>query len=102
MPADISGRKLLVISDTPMRKEAEGYVAFEPVVRELEAVTPLFDEIVWLGCRVNEKKYAMRAPGTQLPIRIVPMPGVLYKYNLTRMLWVYPMFAYYLLKFSRT
>ncbi|MCD6062465.1 MAG: glycosyltransferase [Flavipsychrobacter sp.] len=100
MSANLSGRRLLVISDTPVYKEAEGYVAFEPVVRELEALAPLFDEIVWLACKVEEKKYAMRQPDHALSIRIVGMPGVLKRYNLFRMLALYPVFAYYMLSFS--
>lgn len=88
-----------MISDTPMYKKGERYIAFEPVVRELEVLIPLFEEIVWLGCRANRGKYAMRSPADHLPIKIIVMPGVLSKYNLLRMFLLYPVFAYYLLKY---
>ena len=101
MPSDIPRRRLLVISDSPMYKEGRGYIAFEPVVRELEALAPLFEEIVWLGCRVSDNSYAMRCPATQLPIRIVAMPGVLNRYNVLRMFVLYPVFAYNMLKYAR-
>lgn len=101
MPAHLSGRKLLVISDTPVYKDSAGYIGFEPVVRELEALSPLFDEIIWLACKVPDKKYAMRIPDAGASIKIVAMPSVLHSCNAIRLWFIYPVFAFYILKYVR-
>lgn len=42
-------RKLLIVSDSPMWKQPEGVVVFEPTLREVELLTEVFDEITWIG-----------------------------------------------------
>ena len=41
--------RLLVVSDTSMFEENEQIKAFGPVVKELEKMLEIFDEIVWIG-----------------------------------------------------
>ncbi len=82
-----------------MCKSGDDYIAFEPVVRELEFLSPLFEEIIWLGCKVTQPTYAMRKPDNQTPIKIIAMPGVLSSYNILRMVTIYPVFSYYILKY---
>jgi hypothetical protein len=59
MPGNLrKGRRLLVISDTDLiisKKERKGY---EPVVRELDIIADLFDEIIWLGIWLYPEKYS--------------------------------------------
>ena len=42
-------KKLLVISDTGVFKTNSGFNAFGPVVKELEHLLEVFDEITWIG-----------------------------------------------------
>lgn len=42
-------KRLTVISDTIMCSNEKGYFSFGPVVRELEHIEHLFDEITWIG-----------------------------------------------------
>lgn len=42
-------KKLTIISDTIMCSNESGYYSFGPVVRELEHIEHLFDEITWIG-----------------------------------------------------
>jgi glycosyltransferase involved in cell wall biosynthesis len=98
MPQHLPKRTLLVISDTPLYRGDEGYIAFEPVVRELEVLCSSFDEIVWLGCRVKDKKFAMRKPVNKR-IRIVAMPPVHNgRFNFFYIALYYPVFLLYILK----
>lgn len=48
--------KLLVISDTGIFTTDKGYMAFGPVVKELEHLLDIFDEITWIGFeKISEK-----------------------------------------------
>lgn len=42
-------KKLTIITDTLMCRNESGLFSFEPVVRELEHIEYLFDEITWIG-----------------------------------------------------
>ncbi|MBI3235600.1 MAG: glycosyltransferase [Bacteroidetes bacterium] len=42
-------KKLLIVSDSPMWQKPEGVVVFEPTLREVEMLTQVFDEIIWIG-----------------------------------------------------
>ncbi len=42
-------KKLTIVTDTAIYKSAGKYFAFGPVVRELEYIEHLFDEITWIG-----------------------------------------------------
>tara|TARA_R100001369_G_C3321945_1_gene169094 strand:+ start:1637 stop:2770 length:1134 start_codon:yes stop_codon:yes gene_type:complete len=44
-----------VVSDTAMYQKDNQVVAFEPVVRELEAILPLFTHITWIGFNRPDK-----------------------------------------------
>jgi glycosyltransferase involved in cell wall biosynthesis len=96
MSGDIRKRKLLVVSDTPFYRGTNGLMAFEPVVRELESLLEIFDEIVWLGCSVSKQRYAMIQP--KQGIRLVAMPSVANAtMNWQRVLCSYPVFLYHIL-----
>ncbi len=99
MPGHIPKRKLLVISDTAVYKEGGRYLAFEPVVRELNAIAPLFDEIVWLGCKVDKKDKPLAAPGNN--IRIVGMPSITRSsfINKLALIYSYPVFLVTILRY---
>jgi glycosyltransferase involved in cell wall biosynthesis len=49
-------QNLTIISDTAMFQNASGMYAFGPVVRELEFIAPLFDEITWVGFERSDKE----------------------------------------------
>ncbi|MFT5214728.1 MAG: glycosyltransferase involved in cell wall biosynthesis [Patiriisocius sp.] len=52
-------KKLLVISDTGILRTANGFKAFGPVVKELEYLLELFDEITWIGFeKLSQKENA--------------------------------------------
>ena len=96
MPEDIRKRKLLVVSDTPFYNSGQGLLAFEPVVRELESLLNVFDEIVWLGCMVSQQQHAMVLP--KEGIRLVSMPSVSNTaMNALHVLYAYPVFFYKIL-----
>lgn len=43
-------KRLIIISDTPMWRDADGNVnVYEPTLREIEQLSVLFEEIIWLG-----------------------------------------------------
>jgi glycosyltransferase involved in cell wall biosynthesis len=48
MPKHLFQGKLLVISDTALYEE-NGFYGFEPVVREIESFSKLFESITWIG-----------------------------------------------------
>lgn len=99
MPGNLQKRKLLVISDTAVYEENGITYGFEPVVRELEVLTSMFDEIVWLGCNIDKKDRAFAIPGSK--IRIVIMPSVWKAgfFSKMQMLFNYPVFLFYILKY---
>lgn len=49
-------KKLTIVSDTAMYRNANESFAFGPVVRELEYIEHLFDEITWIGFERSDKK----------------------------------------------
>lgn len=60
--------KLVVISDTPMVRSDDGrLVVFEPTLREIEALSSLFDHIIWYGyVGDDQQKGASRRPATDI------------------------------------
>lgn len=97
----ISGNKLLIISDTAVYDENGVLSAFEPVVREIESIESLFDEIIWLGCKTLNKKRALQVPKSK-KIRIIQMPAVAgssWIVNKLKILIGYPVFLFYILKY---
>jgi glycosyltransferase involved in cell wall biosynthesis len=95
-------RTLLVISDSAFYKNGEAVYAYEPVVRELETLTPLFDKIIWLGSKVKQNDNALRKP-TNSRIKLVVMPSVRHRIlNPFFVLLCYPVFTWHILKHLRT
>jgi glycosyltransferase involved in cell wall biosynthesis len=94
------GRILLVISDTLLVVSKEGIKGYEPVVRELDIIANLFDEIIWLGYRFTQKKAPVITPLSS-NIRMVPMPPSGGKGYLTKIkiILLYPVYLFYILKY---
>ncbi|PVW16472.1 glycosyltransferase [Marixanthomonas spongiae] len=66
MPKHLSTHtSLLVVSDTAMCQKDSEILAFEPVVRELEAMLALFAHITWIG--FNQPDKLGRVPFKALP-----------------------------------
>lgn len=49
-------KRIVVVSDTPLYQDENSFYGFGPVVRELEFIDDLFDEIVWIGFNREDKK----------------------------------------------
>jgi glycosyltransferase involved in cell wall biosynthesis len=73
---------------------------FEPVVRELDSISNLFDQIIWLGYSQKESKTAMSIP-LSANIKLVTMPssggtGILAK---VQILMYYLIYFIYILRY---
>lgn len=95
-----TGRKLLVVSDTSMTRRDGQIQGFEPVVRELDSISNLFDQIIWLGYSQKESKTAMSIPLSG-NIKLVTMPssggaGILAK---VQILIYYLIYLIYILRY---
>ncbi len=99
MSLHIPKRKLLVISDTAVFKEQGVYKAFEPVVRELNSIASLFDEVIWLGCMIDKKDRALAVPAKN--VRIIAMPSISRSsfINKLSLLVNYPVFLFTILRY---
>ena len=94
------GRKLLVVSDTAMGSLNGTLLGFEPVVRELDSISDLFDEIIWLGYFHDHVKSAIAKPMSPF-IKMIAMPasgggGFL---GAIKILLYYPIYLFYILKY---
>ena len=94
--------KLLVISDTKMQFKGDTLWGFEPVVRELDSISNLFDEIIWLGYEQHKIKSALAKP-VSLNIKLIGMPpsgggGII---GMMKILFYYPIYLYYILKYMK-
>lgn len=98
MSENIQKRTLLVISDTSMRKAGYSILAYEPVIRELEALTELFDEIIWLGCKDNRQGRVL-AEIENHKIKAISMPSVQNRFlNIVFAALAYPVFLFHILR----
>jgi len=101
MSKNIRRDKLVVVSDSAVYKEPDGtYSAFEPVVRELEALCEIFDEIVWLGSITKSRKLALAVPKKK-KIKIVSLPATTRSTSFFNKLYIilnYPVFIFKILK----
>jgi glycosyltransferase involved in cell wall biosynthesis len=75
-------------------------LGFEPVVRELDSISDLFDEIIWLGYFHDNVKFAMALPKSQV-IKMIAMPasgggGI---FGAIKILLYYPIYLFYILKY---
>lgn len=77
MPSYIQKRpKLLIVSDTALWNLPEGgFVAFEPVVREIEHFQALFSSITWIGYEQPGVPVG-NARGTEVNLDVVFLPQV--------------------------
>jgi glycosyltransferase involved in cell wall biosynthesis len=95
-----TGRKLLVVSDTAMGSINNTLLGFEPVVRELDSISDLFDEIIWLGYFHDHVKSAIAKPMSPF-IKMIAMPasgggGI---FGAIKILLYYPIYLFYILKY---
>ena len=49
-------KKLTIVSDTPLCYYNDNWYGFNAVVKEIECIEEMFDEIVWLGAISNDLK----------------------------------------------
>lgn len=72
---NLSGNsRLLVVSDTALTRMGNDLLGFEPVVRELDILADLFDEIIWLGYEKSNLTTPFKLPNSK-NIRIILMPS---------------------------
>jgi glycosyltransferase involved in cell wall biosynthesis len=70
----MNGKKLLVISDTRVFSSPSGYLVFEPPLREMEEIAPLFESITWLTYQYKKgDTRSSRLPRADI-IKILPWP----------------------------
>ena len=93
--------KLLVISDTGIVKTNEGFIAFGPVVIELNSLLQEFDEITWIGFlkknQISNKSYIKV---TNKKIKIITLKDVGGKSILSKskIIFYYPIMIFVILK----
>jgi glycosyltransferase involved in cell wall biosynthesis len=99
MPGNISKGNFLVISDTAIYRDGNTFYAYEPVVRELDSIAPLFKKIIWLGSRVDSKaNNLVRVSNSK--IKCVQLPSVRHKrLNIFYVLAAYVPFLFYIIKY---
>lgn len=95
-----TSRKLLVVSDTVILENAEGKKGYEPVVRELDIIADLFEEIIWLGYGFSQTQTPVTSPVSS-NIRLVAMPrsGGSGLFSKMRVIFRYPIYLFYILKY---
>ncbi len=94
------GRSLLVVSDTAMLENAAGKKGYEPVVRELDIIADLFDEIIWLGYGYSQTRTPVILPLSS-NIRLITMPrsGGRGLFSKLKIIFQYPIYLFYILKY---
>ncbi|TMM31338.1 glycosyltransferase [Polaribacter aestuariivivens] len=103
MPVNIpENKKLLVVSDTSMVKDSNGYVnAFGPVVVELNNLLLEFDEITWIGFNrkneLNNKSFIKINDNKIKPILLKGVGGKTFLDKLN-IIFAYPKMALIILK----
>lgn len=102
MPRHIQKRTLLVVSDTAMYEEDGQLLVFDPVLRELNAISDMFDEIIWLGAQALHKKRSLK-PVNNPKIKADMLPcisrsGIL---NVFYVLAAYPVFYFRIMKYMK-
>lgn len=99
MPGDISKRTLLVVSDTAMYRDGNELLVFDPVLRELNAIEGMFDNIIWLGARTLNRKRSLK-PVNNPKIKAEMLPCVS-RNGLANVFFViaaYPVFFFRIIK----
>lgn len=94
--------RLLVVSDTVFVKSKEERKGYEPVVRELDMISDLFDEIVWLGYGFKSKNTPVITPSSS-NIKMIAMPpsggkGLISKLQI---ILQYPLYLFFIIKYLR-
>ena len=62
-----------------MYKNNLDYYCFEPVYREIFALSDKFDEIIWMGCKTNVYQNSLIKPNVS-KLKIIQLPSVT-RYN---------------------
>ena len=93
--------KLLVISDTGIVKNTEGFKAFGPVVIELKYLLEEFDEITWIGFhkknQLSNKSY-IAVNNTKINIILLKNVGGKSILNKLKIIFYYPIMFFVILK----
>ncbi len=95
-----TGRKLLVISDTTLLTKPNDKRGYEPVVRELDVIADLFDEIIWLGCQNTQLKVPLSQPQSpNIHLIAMPISGGKSLLSKLKIAFLYPVYLFYILKY---
>jgi len=72
MPGNLlKNPSLLIVSDTPMWKISTGNIAYEPVIREIEAFAHLFSSITWIGFQYDNQIIQKNARAPSVKIKFI-------------------------------
>ncbi len=98
MPEDIPKKPdLLIVSDTPMWKVDGKYLAFEPVIREIENFYTLFNKITWIGFRydndnIQDSAVALKKASVEfIQLENIGGPGIM---NKLKIIWKLPFYYF--------
>lgn len=76
--------------------------AYEPVMREVVILATMFDEVIWLGSRVDCLSSILTAHKPH-NVRLVAMPSVRHtSFNMLKVLAAYPVFIFTILRYWRS
>lgn len=95
-------KRIVVVSDTPLYKDKDCFFGFGPVVRELEFIDDLFEEIIWIGFNREDKKGDLSMLQIQSPrIKVVLLNRVGGKgmASMFRIVVNYPIMFFTILKY---
>lgn len=102
MPGDIRKRTLLVVSDTAMYNRDGQLLVFDPVLRELNAIDDMFDEIIWLGARALKKKRSLKPLNNdKIKAEMLPCLSRSGKINVLYILLAYPVIFLRIIKYLK-
>ncbi len=102
MSADIQKRTLLVVSDTAMFHDGQDLLVFNPVLRELNVISDMFDEIIWLGARSLTNKRSMTTiDNDKIKAEMLPCVSRSGWVNVLYVLFAYPVILLRILKYLR-
>lgn len=94
-------KKLTIVSDTPLCYYNDNWYGFNAVVKEIECIEELFDEIVWIGAlRSDLKESPILIKMKLAKVKIVPLNFIGGKTFLDKIkvLLFYPLFVFFIIK----
>jgi glycosyltransferase involved in cell wall biosynthesis len=94
-------RKLTIVTDTSIFKKDDGYYAFGPVIRELEYIEHLFDEITWIGFDRPDLKHDLimqEVLSKKIKIVLLKKVGGKNVFSFLKILFNYPIMFFTIIK----